>query len=674
MNTERIRTVIAEMTLDEKVALCGLDADYKTQAVERLKIPSVCLPRNDGPSLTALGCSFDRDLATDYGRGLGARALQNKQAVCGPVNAGVVRMPMAQGAERMLGEDPFAVGQMLSAVLSDCGLRGAVCGMLGGELPYCDRTIDARALSEVYLRPVRTAAKVLGGAVIPAGTINGEPVYRSRMFLSLLSGCLPASAVLYNELGAVTDKTAAIAAGGCLQPLPAPEQDSALYAAVKDGRLFERVLDLNLERLLGLIWDYNKQTKQALPQPNADETFERRLCEKSAVLLKNEVVLPLPRGTAVSVSGDITRAEAQRLAPVLAPEYGRSNASVRLVFLRLSGETYTAEQVAAVRRAATDDATVAVVLLAARPAPLPFASDAHAILYVPAVGDETLPVVADILTGRINPSGKLNVTWAHAPGDYPACRYKRVEGRGMFCYESVFLGHRYFSAFSRPVLYPFGHGLSYTGFTLSKLQSRVRDDCLSVDFTVKNTGIFAGETTVFVFASLPSETIFGLTGRLVAFTRVALERDESTAVHMEIPIAELAVFDASSGEWPVPNGKYTLSVGLSAEDIRLQAQVKVSHSAKANLGLGRKQVPSYFTEGDFRPLGADVERVMGVPLLASPDEARHSAAMVTAPQRAKWMKVAAKRLSKLSRRSLEEEAAVLFVLNDDALKRLAEGK
>ena len=223
-------------------------------------------------------------------------------------------------------------------------------------------------------------------------------------------------------------------------------------------------------------------------------------------------------------------------------------------------------------------------------------------------GEEGGNSVADIMTGKVNPSGKLTMTWPIAATDHPSTRNfpglvdfysyqnERSGGRQMRNYdytnheEDIYVGYRYFDTFNKEVSYPFGYGLSYTTFAYSKPAVKVSGDNVTVSVTVKNTGDVAGKEVVQLYATAPKGRLEKPAQELKAFAKTReLQPGESQTLTMEVPVRMLASFDETGSQWLTEAGNYTFKMGASSRDIRCTATAKVGqYTEKVSNALAPK--------------------------------------------------------------------------------------
>lgn len=204
--------------------------------------------------------------------------------------------------------------------------------------------------------------------------------------------------------------------------------------------------------------------------------------------------------------------------------------------------------------------------------------------------------VADILTGKVNPSGKLTMTWPIAATDHPSTAnfakeydmytYKNMEGWGKGNIpgvdfsnheEDIYVGYRYFDTFKKDVAYPFGFGLSYTTFEMGKPSVKANGKNIEVSVTVKNTGKVAGKQVAQVYVTAPKGAYEKPAKELKAFGKTReLKPGESQTLKMTLEKRDLASFDEVNSQWKVDAGNYLFQVGTDVESIKGTATLKVA--------------------------------------------------------------------------------------------------
>lgn len=229
-----------------------------------------------------------------------------------------------------------------------------------------------------------------------------------------------------------------------------------------------------------------------------------------------------------------------------------------------------------------------------------------ALLVIVQLGMEGGNAVADILSGKVNPSGKLADTWAYEYEDYPNSeKFSHNNGNVQteLYEEGIYVGYRYFDTFEVPVRYGFGYGLSYTDFEISNYRlAKISAEKISISASVKNTGKVSGKEVVQVYASLPGGTLEKEAHRLAAYAKTAeLKPGETEEVTMEVTVDALTFYDEESAAWILEKGFYGIWIGNSL------ASAKLCGGMKLDATVTKRQVKNLF------PLKQDLEEIVQEP-------------------------------------------------------------
>jgi len=204
--------------------------------------------------------------------------------------------------------------------------------------------------------------------------------------------------------------------------------------------------------------------------------------------------------------------------------------------------------------------------------------------------------IADLLTGKVNPSGKLTMTWPIAATDHASTKNfpgqiddyslqmmignkTPIPGHAYTNHEEdIYVGYRYFDTFGRDVAYPFGYGLSYTTFNFAKPVVKAKGkDAVEVSVVVKNTGSVSGKEVAQVYVQAPNGKLEKPAQELKAFAKTKeLQPGESQTLTMTIPVRNLASFDEANSQWITEAGNYTFRIGNSSRDIAATATLKIA--------------------------------------------------------------------------------------------------
>ena len=194
-------------------------------------------------------------------------------------------------------------------------------------------------------------------------------------------------------------------------------------------------------------------------------------------------------------------------------------------------------------------------------------------------GEGAGTAIAQLLTGRVNPSGKLSETFPTKLRDDINCG----DGRCVSYREGLEVGYRYYDRHPEEIVYPFGHGLSYTSFAYSDGEAEQSGDSVIVRFTLCNTGNRIGAEIIQVYTGQCSPTVTRPVKELKAFEKVYLEAGKKKKIEITIPISELGYYNTMLHTWVTEDGNYRILVGASSRDIRLKMNLFVKGNTPYSL-------------------------------------------------------------------------------------------
>ena len=532
-----------------------------------------------------------------------------------------------------------------------------------------DSVVDERTLRELYLTGFEIVVKeahpktIMSSYNLVNGTYANE---NAHLLQDILRRDWGFDGAVVTDWGGSNDHALGVKNGSTLE-MPAPGGDAVreLLKAVETGKISESDVDARLDELLTLVLDTHAAVENHSRSFDADahHALARRAAAESAVLLKNDGdLLPLAAGASVAVIGDF--AETPRYQGAGSSAVNSIKVDTFLDCLKDSGlhsvgfaagfdrqgkpdDAKKAEAVALAKKADTvllclgldeikesegldradmkladnqiellqavqqANPNTVVIVSAGASLETPWLAHCRALVYGALGGQAGAGAMVDVLTGKINPSGKLAETWANAHADTPAKDNFAGAGRTVQYREGLYVGYRYYQTAGVPVAFPFGYGLSYTSFAYSELKA----DARSVTLTVTNTGSCAGAEIVQVYAAKPDAQIFRPAQELKAFTKVWLEAGESKTVTLPLDDKAFRYWNTKTDSWEVEGGTYELRVGSSSADIRLTAAVEVNGTSAPNPYAG-KALPHY-TSGKVQRVPDDEwEILLGRPIPA----------------------------------------------------------
>ena len=530
-----------------------------------------------------------------------------------------------------------------------------------------DSIVDERTLREIYLTGFEIAVKeghprsIMSSYNLVNGTYANE---NKHLLMEILRGEWGFDGAVITDWGGSNDHALGVRNGSTLE-MPAPGGDSVreLLAAVESGKISESDIDARLSELLPLVFD-TKAALDAAPREfdaAAHHALARRAAEESLVLLKNEgSLLPLAAGSKVAVIGDFAKNPRYQgagssmvnstqvdvlLDKLIDSElnvigyqqgfdrHGKPDAALQKSACELATQADTVilcmgldeiaesegldrsnlrlaqNQVDLLQAVAAVNPKIVVVLYSGSVVETPWLDNCQALLYAALGGQAGAGAVADTLTGKVNPCGKLAETWPLAYADIPsaadfATRRKTVEYR-----EGLYIGYRYFTTAEKAVRFPFGYGMSYTTFAYSDMAA----DEQGVSLTVTNTGSVAGTEIVQLYVAKKNSDLFRPAKELKGFARVTLAPGEKQRITIMLDDKAFRFWNVKANRWEIEGGEYELLVGASVEDIRLCEKISVHGTATVHPYEDRN-LDCYYKGDVLHVSDADFEKLLGHPI------------------------------------------------------------
>ena len=530
-----------------------------------------------------------------------------------------------------------------------------------------DSIVDERTLREIYLTGFEIAVKeghprsIMSSYNLVNGTYANE---NKHLLMEILRGEWGFDGAVITDWGGSNDHALGVKNGSTLE-MPAPGGDSVreLLAAVESGKITESDIDARLSELLPLVFD-TKAALDAAPREfdaAAHHALARRAAEESLVLLKNEgSLLPLAAGSKVAVLGDFAKNPRYQgagssmvnstqvdvlLDKLIDSElnvigyqqgfdrHGKPDAALQKSACELATQADTVilcmgldeiaesegldrsnlrlaqNQVDLLQAVAAVNPKIVVVLYSGSVVETPWLDNCQALLYAALGGQAGAGAVADALTGKANPCGKLAETWPLAYADVPsaadfATRRKTVEYR-----EGLYIGYRYFTTAEKAVRFPFGYGMSYTTFAYSDMAA----DEQGVSLTVTNTGSVAGTEIVQLYTAKKNSELFRPAKELKGFARVTLAPGEKQRITIMLDDKAFRFWNVKANRWEIEGGEYELLVGASVADIRLCEKISVHGTATVHPYEDR-DLDCYYKGDVLHVSDADFEKLLGHPI------------------------------------------------------------
>ena len=527
-----------------------------------------------------------------------------------------------------------------------------------------DSIVDERTLREIYLTGFEIVVKEAKPKTIMSSynLINGTYANENAHLLKdILRKDWGFEGAVVTDWGGSNDHALGVKNGSTLEmPFPGDDSVRELMKAVESGKISEADVDARLDELLELVLD-TKAAVEAAPRTfdaDAHHALARRAAGESIVLLKNEGgILPLKAGEKVAVIGDFAKtpryqgagssavnsikvdsfldclAESGLVSAGYAQGFERQgkandtlkqeavalaqNANVVLLCMGLDESSESEgldrshicipeNQKQLLEAVAQANENLVVVLSAGSVVETGWVSRCKAVLHAYLGGQAGAGAIMDVLTGRVNPSGKLAETLPLTYEDTPAARYFPGKQQNVEYREGLYIGYRYYETAHVPVRYPFGYGLSYTTFAYSDLKA----DADKVTFTITNTGSRAGAEIAQLYVAKADAAVFRPEKELKGFAKVFLQAGECKTVTIPLDDKAFRYWNVKTDRWETEGGSYQLLVGASVQDIRLRAEVSVQGTGAPDPYAG-KAVQCYRTADIKNVPDAAFEALLG---------------------------------------------------------------
>lgn len=684
-----VKKLVNELTLEEKASLCSGADFWHTKAIDRLNIPAAMV--SDGPhgirkqenladhmgvaesikaigfpTASAMACSFDRDLLHKVGDALGEECVAEDLAVLLGPGINMKRSPICGRNFEYYSEDPVVAGELGAAFVNGVQEHG-----VGTSLKHfaannqewrrmsISAEIDERTLREIYLAAFETVVKKAQPWTIMCSynRINGVYSCENDWLLNkVLRDEWGFEGLVMTDWGAMDERVPSLKAGLDLEmPDCHGETDKLIVKAVQSGELEESVLDTAVERILTMVDKYLTARKDidpasmVHPLPSSVErgydvaahhALARTTAEQSAVLLKNEDILPLQKDKKIAFIGEFakvpriqgggsshinnTSIESALDAAGDSVSYAQGfhideettdetllqeaitlakESDVAVIFAGLPDSfesegfdrthlNMPANQNELIARISEVQPNAVVVLHSGSPIAMPWLDKVAGVLQMYLAGQASGGAAVNLLFGDATPCGKLAETFPLHLEDNPS--YLNFPGnREKVCYqEGVFIGYRYYDKKKMDVLFPFGYGLSYTDFTYSNMKVTVNGknaadvdviketDEIVVTADITNTGNCDGAEIVQLYIKNPVVYEIRPEKELRDFAKVFLKAGETKTVTFTLNARAFSYYETRIHDWYAESGDYEILLASSSRDIRLQDTVSITGSKK----------------------------------------------------------------------------------------------
>ena len=688
--------LIDQLTLKEKARLVSGKDFWQTVNVDRLNIPSAFLsdgphgvrkqaaaadhlglnasiPATCFPTAATMANSWDPELGEGLGQRLGQEAaVQKVNVLLGP-GLNIKRNPLCGRDFEYFSEDPYLAGKMAAGYvrgIQSNGISACVkhfaCNNQEENRMTLDSVVDERTFREIYLTAFEIAIKegksksIMSSYNLINGTYANE---NEHLLVDILRKEWGFKGLVVTDWGGNNDGVASLKCGNQLEMPGTPDRAEYILKAIEDGSLEESILDDNVDTLLDVIFNTMKNGVNKAPEKFDVEDhhlFALKCAEESAVLLKNNGILPLNNETKVSFIGDflylpryqgagssiVNPTKLDKTSDLLKDygfnlvgcsrgfnRYGKKSkklhdeaiklaeqSDVVVLYLGLD-EVTEAEgldrsdmrlkdnQLELVKDIKKLNKKIVVVLSCGSAVEMPFIGDVDAILHCYLNGQGGALATLNILSGKVNPSGKLSETLPVKYEDVASSDNFPSHKRTIEYREAYGVGYRYFEKAEVKPAFPFGFGLSYTSFEYKNLKV----DDKGVSFEITNTGNVDGKEISQLYVGLQGSEVIRPVKELKGFAKVFLKAGETKKVSIPFDDKTFRYFNVKTNKWEIEKGTYDIYVGASSNDIRLTATI-FQKGTEAELPYDIKALPNYAL-GNLRNLpDQEFELLLGHPI------------------------------------------------------------
>ncbi len=697
---KKIESILKQLTLEEKVAMCHAQSKFSSHGVPRMGIPELWMSdgphgvraeinwddwgyagwTNDSvtafPALTCLAATFNPEVAYLYGKALGEEARYRKKDVLLGPGVNIYRTPLNGRNFEYLGEDPFLASALVVPYIKGVQENGVAACIKHYALNnqevwrgHINVEISDRALYEIYLPAYKAAvqeAKVW--AVMGAyNKFRGQYCCHNELLVNkILKGDWGFDGVLITDWGATHNTREAalngldIEMGTWTDGLNLTQKfayDNYFLAKpflnlLKSEEIAEEIVNDKVRRILRLMFRTNMNQNKPLGILNSKEHHEiaRKVATEGIVLLKNDAgffpIDPEKKLTIALIGENATRSmtlgggsselKAQfEISPLDGIKMRFRNANVIYSMGYASGPSTWGKEIPSplnadsLRKAAIETAknadlvifigglnknhfqdceggdrkyyelpfaqnelimelkkankNLGVILISGNAVEMPWLSQANALMQAWYLGSETGHAIADILSGDVNPSGKLpfsfpvklsdNAAHSFGPLSYPG------DSINQFYKEGILVGYRWHDTKKIKPQFAFGHGLSYTSFQLSEINSDKKayspGEKIKVSFILSNTGAIGGAEVVQVYAGKTKSIVERPMKELKGFVKLYVDKQSATTGQISIDTDKLVYYDESLKNWQLEKGDYVIYVGNSSDHIQQSLKISI---------------------------------------------------------------------------------------------------
>lgn len=586
------------------------------------------------PSTQVLSQTWRTEYAYETGKMLADDCMENGVDVLLAPGVNIKRNPLCGRNFEYVSEDPYLAGVFgreyirgLQDKHVGATLKHFCCNNLEYSRFWTSSEVDERSLREIYLKPFEIACEAKPWAVMCSyNLVNGVRMSEHKKLYTVLRDEFGFDGMIMSDWGAVMDHAASVKAGLDLEMPYSEKGYQNLKAAYEAGEVTDEELDVCAQRVLDFIARCEEESKKRKITSTRQERLDvaQKAAEEGIVLLKNDGVLPLKDGVRVSLTGESavgyfagggsSRVQLQENPPSLAEclkdvlptgefsykgvwdnyhqfyeavnnAYGKDAAIVCVGVEDSEGSDRSTLRLPALQEkwileTAKQNENTIVVIFAGAPIDMSsWIDEVAAVVWAGYPGERGNRALANILSGKVNPSGRLTESFPLSEEDCPVLYGFHDTMRNVYS-EGLAVGYRLYDAEREngnygQTLFPFGYGLSYSEFEYSELAVEKSEKGVEVSFDIANISECDGAETAQVYVREVHSKVFRPFKELKGFQKIYLKAGEKKRVHVVLDRNAFAFYSVALDKWTVNKGSFEIFVAANSEDIRLKTALEV---------------------------------------------------------------------------------------------------
>lgn len=603
------------------------------------------------PAAATNACSWDIDLIGRMGAAIAQEAAkEDVDIILGPA-INIKRSPLCGRNFEYFSEDPYLAGKLASAYIKGVQNQGVGTSLkhfaANNQESYRAITsseIDERTLHEIYLRPFEIAVKEAAPWTVMCSynKINGIYASENKYLLTdVLRNFWGFNGAVISDWGAVSNRVKGITAGLDIEfPTSNGFNSNKIMQALISGQITPYEIDVCIRNILNLFYKVKNTQKTTYYNEEENHQLSREIAQNSIVLLKNEdKILPIDKNQKLLIIGALakyprfqgggsSKINPNRIVSIINGldnckanyeyldgydinsdiiDFHMINAAVQaakihknvLVFIGLTdafeSEAYDRTHMkmpeshyALIEELLKVNPNIIVAIVGGSPIELDVILKAKAIIYQYLTG-QAGDAVLDIIWGNVNPSGKLAETIPFKLEHNPSYNNFTTDNNSVHYKETLFVGYRYYDTFEQSVAFAFGHGLSYTDFSLNLIDLKYNEASQKINVKLKltNIGSRAGAEVIQLYVGKNDSAVIRPKKELKAFKKVFLKAGKSQEVEAEIDVKSLSYYNTVEKKWTLEGGNYEIYIGNSSQNIIIQKEINI----KGDYSILPKYIP-----------------------------------------------------------------------------------